>query len=66
MPICIEKVVVTVTFPNGEKVEGITKLPPRPTNPLFTLYDDDWLNGRIINQNNVRDVQYQVIERKAK
>ncbi|EOV0997644.1 hypothetical protein ACOGYE_001929 [Edwardsiella piscicida] len=65
MPIIIERVDVTVTFPDGEKVSGFTRLPPCPSNPLFTLYEEDGINGRIINMTKVRDIQYRVIERKA-
>ncbi|MGY0156375.1 hypothetical protein ACVQK1_09360 [Edwardsiella tarda] len=66
MPIIIEKVDVTVTFPDGEKASGFTRLPPNPANPLFVLYEEDWVNGSIINLTKVRDVKYQVIEKKAK
>lgn len=66
MPIIIEKVGVTVTFPDGEKVSGFTMLPPNPANPLFVLYEEGGVNGSIINLTKVRDVKYQVIERKAK
>ncbi|WP_035601615.1 hypothetical protein [Edwardsiella tarda] len=66
MPIIIEKVAVTVTFPDGERVSGFTSLPPNPANPLFVLYEEGGVNGSIINLTKVRDVKYQVIERKAK
>lgn len=66
MPIIIEKVDVTVTFPDGEKVSGFTNLPPNPANPLFILYEEGGVNGCIINMTKARDIQYRVIEREEK
>ncbi|AKM48206.1 hypothetical protein Edno5_0076 [Edwardsiella phage Edno5] len=65
MAICIERTSVVVTFPDGEKVSGFTTLPPDPAHPLFTLYEEDGINGRVINMTKDRDIQYRVIKRKA-
>ena len=63
MPIIFEKVAVVVTFPDGEKVSGFTKMPPSPSNPLFTLYEEaGGIDGRIINMAKVRDVKFRLIK----
>ena len=66
MPIDIEKTLVTVTFCDGVVAFGHTRMAPERPSEWLTIYTDESNCGRIINMKYVRDIEYRMIERKAK
>lgn len=66
MPIIIEKTLVAVTFFDGVMVCGHIPMPPDRQVEWLTIYTDESNCGRIINMKYVRDIEYRMIERKAK
>ncbi|ELV7528473.1 hypothetical protein QMU90_002337 [Edwardsiella ictaluri] len=66
MPIDIEKTLVIVTFCDGVTAFGHTRMPPERPSEWLTIYTDESNCGRIINMKYVRDIEYRMIERKAK